>query len=64
MTEYRHVTFNPTESYLGISPLREILRANEPEGWSLLRVVHNNHYEAVAVLERAAHIDGEDAPDR
>lgn len=57
--EYRHVDFNPTMDYFGHSALREVIRANEPEGWALLRVVTSSQYQWVAVFERSTPNDGE-----
>lgn len=61
-TDYRHVEFNPTMDYFGHSALGEIIRANEPEGWALLRVVPSSQYQWVAVFERPQLIDGSPEP--
>jgi hypothetical protein len=58
MPEVRHVTFNPSTALAGYSPLTEICRANQAEGWALVRVVPHHQYEAVAVLERTLDNDG------
>lgn len=52
MSEYRHIVFNP----MHLMSLKDVCETCEKEGFGLVRVLHWQHYEAIAVFERPSAI--------
>ena len=51
-SDYTHVAFNPNSLGAAHSPLADICRAQEKEGWRLIQIVPHHLYESIAVFGR------------
>lgn len=49
--EYKHEAYNPIGSY-GFSPLGNLCKVLESEGWNLIRIVPHHQYESIAIFRR------------
>ena len=50
--DYHHVAFNPTPLGMAHSPLGDICREWERDGWRLIQIVPHHMYESIAVFGR------------